>query len=45
MSWGKFDDQYPDHPKIREVGPLGMALHTSAAAPMLWSTEELEAVG
>jgi hypothetical protein len=30
MSWAKFDDQYPDHPKIVEVGPLGMALHTAA---------------
>lgn len=30
MSWAKFDDQYPDHPKIVEVGPLGMALHIAA---------------
>ena len=30
MSWAKFDDQYPDHPKIVEVGPLGMALHMAA---------------
>ena len=30
MAWAKFDDQYPDHPKIVEVGPLGMALHTAA---------------
>lgn len=30
MSWAKFDDQYPDHPKIVSVGPLGMALHTAA---------------
>jgi hypothetical protein len=30
MSWAKFDDQYPDHPKIVEVGPLGMALHLAA---------------
>lgn len=30
MSWAKFDDQYPDHPKIVRVGPLGMALHTAA---------------
>lgn len=30
MSWGRFDDQYAEHPKIREVGPLGMALHASA---------------
>lgn len=30
MSWAKLDDQYPDHPKIVEVGPLGMALHTAA---------------
>jgi hypothetical protein len=30
MSWAKLDDQYPDHPKIIEVGPLGMALHTAA---------------
>ena len=30
MSWVKLDDQYPDHPKIVEVGPLGMALHTAA---------------
>jgi hypothetical protein len=30
MSWAKFDDQYYDHSKIVEVGPLGMALHTAA---------------
>lgn len=30
MSWARFDDQYPDHPKIVDVGPLGMALHTAA---------------
>jgi hypothetical protein len=30
MSWARFDDQYPDHPKIVEVGPLGMALHLAA---------------
>jgi len=30
MSWAKFDDQYPDHPKIMRVGPLGMALHMAA---------------
>ena len=30
MSWAKLDDQYPDHPKIVKVGPLGMALHTAA---------------
>jgi DnaD/phage-associated family protein len=30
MSWAKFDDQYPDHPKIVKVGPLGMALHLAA---------------
>lgn len=30
MSWARFDDQYPDHPKIVKVGPLGMALHTAA---------------
>lgn len=30
MSWAKFDDQYPDHPKIVEVGPLGLALHAAA---------------
>ena len=30
MPWAKFDDQYYDHSKIVEVGPLGMALHTAA---------------
>lgn len=30
MSWARFDDQYPDHPKVVKVGPLGMALHTAA---------------
>ena len=30
MSWVKLDDQYPDHPKIVDVGPLGMALHVAA---------------
>ena len=30
MTWVKLDDSYPDHPKITQVGPLGMALHTAA---------------
>ena len=29
MSWAKLDDQYADHPKIVQVGPLGMALHVA----------------
>jgi len=30
MPWAKIDDQYTDHPKIVQVGPLGMALHIAA---------------
>ena len=30
MTWAKFDDQFPEHPKVRAVGPLGLALHTAA---------------
>lgn len=29
MSWCKIDDQYTDHPKIVDVGPLGLALHVA----------------
>jgi len=31
MTWVRVDDQYPDHPKIALVGPLGLALHMAAA--------------
>lgn len=30
MAWVKIDDQFADHPKIREVGPVGMAIQVSA---------------
>lgn len=30
MPWAKIDDQYTDHPKLVQVGPLGMALHIAA---------------
>src|SRR4029453_3116326 len=30
MSWVRLDDQYPDHPKVRALGPLGLALQTAA---------------
>lgn len=30
MSWVRLDDRFPGHPKIRRVGPLGMALHVAA---------------
>jgi hypothetical protein len=30
VSWVKLDDQYPNHPKVVQVGPLGMALHVAA---------------
>lgn len=29
MSWVKLDDQFPEHPKVMAVGPLGLALHVS----------------
>ena len=30
MPWARIDDQYGDHPKTVQVGPLGMALHIAA---------------
>lgn len=30
MTWARFDDQFPDHPKVAEVGPLGGWLHVCA---------------
>lgn len=30
MAWVKIDDQFADHPKIREVGPIGMAIQVAA---------------
>ena len=29
MTWAKLDDCFPDHPKIVEAGPLGMAVHVA----------------
>ncbi len=30
MAWVKIDDQFADHPKVREVGPIGMAIQIAA---------------
>lgn len=30
MGWGKFDDAYPHHPKLLQVGPEGLALDVAA---------------
>lgn len=30
MAWVRIDDQFPEHPKIEEVGPLGMAMQVAA---------------
>ena len=30
MTWARFDDQFPDHPKIDRVGGLGLALQAAA---------------
>lgn len=30
MSWAKFDDQFPDHPKVKSVGAIGLAIQVAA---------------
>lgn len=30
VPWVKLDDQYPDHPKVRALGALGLAIQTAA---------------
>lgn len=30
MAWVRIDDSFPDHPKVAEVGPLGMAMQIQA---------------
>ena len=30
MPWVRFDDQFPEHPKVVSVGPLGIALQVAA---------------
>lgn len=29
MSWVKLDDHFPDHPKIAQAGPLGLAMQVA----------------
>lgn len=30
MPWVRIDDQFPEHPKVAQVGPLGMAMQVAA---------------
>jgi hypothetical protein len=30
MPWVRIDDHFPDHPKVVQAGPLGIALHVAA---------------
>jgi hypothetical protein len=38
MPWAKFDDSFPDHPKVVAAGPEGMAL---AVAAVCYSAKHL----